>query len=362
MENSGPVGGIVAVLIHGIGNPKPGSVKRQAEELLANAGVPNDRVHEFNWNQYVAQPVTLGFLSPRSLSELCAALLNAAWLGFERENRLVRTGALLLEFALGLFPLFIAALLLRRYPDAAKPIVPVECCASLRSLRDAFLHDWAPVVGGIACLILAMAAIYRSRHMLVAAARRVLLLAIPDPVALCRVGSLHGDHPLLCHVPGRIVLAIGLLAGASGRPCHAPYRGVSHRRGPGRCRRHRTPGETDGGCSPLSWHALIQERPARPTQDLHHGPSPIEDTRLLLVAHSLGSVIAADCLTDPDSPLDPDADSCLMTLGSPFRRFFARFFCQVYPPPAEIARSIRTRFPRFAYRWTHLGTKRFCGE
>ena len=205
MENSGPVGGIVAVLIHGIGNPKPGSVKRQAEELLANAGVPNDRVHEFNWNQYVAHPVTLGFLSPRSLSELCAALLNAAWLGFERQDRLVRTGALLLEFALGLFPLFIAALLLRRYPDAAKPIVPVECCASLRSLRDAFLHDWAPVVGGIACLILAMAAIYRSRHMLVAAARRVLLLAIPDPVALCRVGSLHGHHPLLCHVPGRIV-------------------------------------------------------------------------------------------------------------------------------------------------------------
>src|ERR1700730_16092379 len=164
MENSGPVGGIVAILIHGIGNPKAGSVKLQAQELLAKAGVPNDHVHEFNWNQYVAHPVTLGFLSPRSLSELCAALLNAAWLGFDRENRLVRTGVLLLELCLGLFPLFIAALLLKRYPDAARPVIPDECCASLRSFPNVLLHDWAPAVVGFSCLVVVMAAMYRSRH------------------------------------------------------------------------------------------------------------------------------------------------------------------------------------------------------
>ena len=360
MENSGPVGGIVAILIHGIGNPKPGSVKRQAQELLANAGVPNDHVHEFNWNQYVAHPVTLGFLSPRSLSELSAALLNAAWLGFERENRLVRTGALLLEFALGLFPLFIAALLLKRYPDAARPIIPVECCAPLRSLRDAFLHDWPPVVGGIACLILAMAAIYRSRHMLVAAARRVLLLAVWPLVHLLllpflipwhfaalvaftvitrscvtfRVESFSQPDYWLELLVGLALLLIGafLIVGALvGAGVIAPqvklmadvvrYLGVPSYRN--------------------SLHGQLRTF----ITDLHLS----KNTRLLLVAHSLGSVIAADCLTDPDSPFDPDADVCLMTLGSPLRRFFARFFCQVYPPPAEIARSIRTRFPRFAW-------------
>jgi hypothetical protein len=119
MQPRAPIRHINAILIHGIGNPKPGSVKRQAEELLARAGVPHDHVHEFNWNQYVAHPVTLGFLSPRSLSELSEALLNAAWFGFESENRIVKIGMLLFELDLGLFPLLLRHFYLN---DSQKPL------------------------------------------------------------------------------------------------------------------------------------------------------------------------------------------------------------------------------------------------
>jgi hypothetical protein len=143
MENSGPVsqGGIDAILFHGIGNPKPGSVKLQAQDLLAKAGLPNDRVHEFNWNQYVDQPVLRGFLLPRNLSELSEALLNAAWLGFERENRVLWTGTLLLEIVLGLFPLLVGMLLLKRYPDAASAIIPTSAASQFGQLPVCWSTD-----------------------------------------------------------------------------------------------------------------------------------------------------------------------------------------------------------------------------
>jgi len=347
-------------LIHGIGNPKPGSVKRQARELLAKAGVPDDHVHEFNWNQHVAQPVTRGFLSPRNLSELCEALLNAAWLGFEREDRFFKTGVLLLELTLGLFPLFIAALLLKRYPDAARTIIPDECCSSLRRLPDILFHGWAFAVGCIAGLMSAIATIYRSGRLLAAAVRRVLLLVfwplvhflllpflIPWHFAALmaftvitrscirfRVESIsQPDYwlELLTGLALLIIVAVLIVGALVGAGVIAPqvkliadvirYLGLP------------------------AYRSGLHER----LKTFIAGTDESRRSRLLLIAHSLGSVIAADFLSDPNCPLDHDADVCLITLGSPLRRFFARFFGQVYPPPAEIARSIRTRFPRFVW-------------
>jgi hypothetical protein len=71
--------------------------------------------------------------------------------------------------------------------------------------------------------------------------------------------------------------------------------------------------------------------------------------RVFLIAHSLGSVIVVDFLSDSGCPLDPNSDICLITLGSPLRRFLARFFGQVYPQPTELARWIRARFHRFVW-------------
>jgi len=214
---------------------------------------------------------------------------------------------------------------------------------------------------GFACLVVVvMAAMYRSRHMFVAAARRVLLLAvwplvhflllpflIPWHLAALvaftvitrscvtfRVESFSQPDYWLEILIGLALLLIGaflVLGALVGAGVIAPqvklmadivrYLGLpSYRKG-------------------------LHVRLRTFITELHLSKT----TRVLLVGHSLGSVIAADCLTDPDCPLDPDSDVCLITLGSPLRRFFASFFGQVYPPPADIARSIRMRFPRFAW-------------
>ena len=207
----------------------------------------------------------------------------------------------------------------------------------MRSARlpDVFLHDWATVVGGIACLTVAIAAGYRSRHMLVAAARRVLLLAVWPLVhflllpflipwhfaalvaftvitrscVMFRVESFSQPDYWLEILIGLALLLIGafLVVGALvAAGVIAPqvklvadvvrYLGLpSYRNG-------------------------LHVRLRTFITELHLS----KNTRVLLVAHSLGSVIAADCLTDPDCPLDPDSDVCLITLGSPLRRFFAQ--------------------------------------
>jgi hypothetical protein len=362
MENSGPIGAnnIDAILIHGVGNPRPGSVKRQAQDLLTKAGVPSDRVHEFNWNQYVDQPVTHGFLSPRNLSELGAAVLNTAWLGFEDENRLIKMMALLLELVLGFFPLVVATFILQRYPEAARAIIPGECCKSFRSVPGLFISGWGAAVFCLAFLVLAISILHGSRRLIIAAGRRVVLLVmwpfmhlmllpflIPWHAAALvaftvvtrscmtfRVNSItQPDYWLeILTGLGLLFIVAFLIAGAMiGAGVIAPqvklladvirYLGLP------------------------PYRNALHDRLRRFIADIR-GP---ESGRVLLIAHSLGSVIAIDFLSDPGCPLAPDSDISLITLGSPLGRLFARFFGQVYPQPPQLARWIRQRFPRFIW-------------
>ena len=362
MQDGGPIDAdhIDAILIHGIGNPKPGTVKRQAQDLLAKAGVPNDRVHEFNWNQYVGQPVTYGFLSPRNLSELSCALLNAAWLGFECENRVAKTIVLLLELSLGLFPLIVGIFLLERYPDATRAIVPDECCKSFRSLPVLFSHAWASAIPFLAVLALAVSTLYRSLSLVAAAVRRIVMLLVWPLMHLLllpflipwhaaafvafavvtrscmtfRVESIsQPDYWLEIQAAlGLLFIVAFLIIGALvGAGVIAPqvklvadvirYLGLP------------------------PYREALQDR-LRALMTKIRGSN---GGRVILIAHSLGSVIAVDFLTSPNCPLAPDSDICLITLGSPLRRFFARCFSQIYPQPPKLELLIRARFPRFVW-------------
>jgi hypothetical protein len=71
---------------------------------------------------------------------------------------------------------------------------------------------------------------------------------------------------------------------------------------------------------------------------------------LIIVAHSLGSVIAIDSLVNGEVWCKKDCVT-LITLGSPLRRYFFRFFPRLYFPPTanDSSRMIASRI--LAFRW-----------
>jgi hypothetical protein len=74
--------------------------------------------------------------------------------------------------------------------------------------------------------------------------------------------------------------------------------------------------------------------------------------RVVVIAHSLGTVIMTDVLRH--LPLDAlrDRELVLVTCGSPLRRLFAPFFPSAYPAPVATYRTLKRRFP--GLRWVNV--------
>ncbi|WP_263380960.1 lysophospholipase [Granulicella paludicola] len=73
-------------------------------------------------------------------------------------------------------------------------------------------------------------------------------------------------------------------------------------------------------------------------------------TSVVLVSHSLGTVIAADTLRQ----FAPNRfeEIVFVTSGSPMARMFGRFFPAAYPPPKALHQQFCSRYPRF--RWVNV--------
>jgi hypothetical protein len=71
---------------------------------------------------------------------------------------------------------------------------------------------------------------------------------------------------------------------------------------------------------------------------------------VVIVSHSLGTVIAVDTLRQCSR--DRFGDVVFITCGSPLARIFCRFFPAAYPPPELLYRELCSRFHRF--RWANL--------
>lgn len=79
-----------------------------------------------------------------------------------------------------------------------------------------------------------------------------------------------------------------------------------------------------------------------------------ETNRIVLAAHSLGSVIAVDALLSIDqSVLPPNVRIDLITMGSPLRRIMCRFFGLVYLHPARLYEALSVRFAG-RFRWVNV--------
>jgi len=72
---------------------------------------------------------------------------------------------------------------------------------------------------------------------------------------------------------------------------------------------------------------------------------------LVIMAHSLGSVIAVDTLVNMAKAGDPP-QVMLITMGSPLKQLFQRFFPEIWPAVADVCRYLQTTLPRFS--WSNI--------
>ena len=74
-----------------------------------------------------------------------------------------------------------------------------------------------------------------------------------------------------------------------------------------------------------------------------------KNKRLVLLTHSLGTVVAVDALiNDPESFRDFRSIT-VITMGSPLKRFFSAWFPKIYTEPAEALDFLRRRYNQFSW-------------
>jgi hypothetical protein len=78
----------------------------------------------------------------------------------------------------------------------------------------------------------------------------------------------------------------------------------------------------------------------------------VPEPHLLILAHSLGSVIATDHLLTDQAIVPKLARLSVITMGSPIKRLFWRFFPEICPSPQSIALALSQRVEGF--RWINL--------
>jgi hypothetical protein len=72
----------VLIAIHGVGNPVTGEIEKLVRDSLAAGRVENVDVREFNWNAPGLYPLKAGSLRAQSTEDLARGLLKAASIGF----------------------------------------------------------------------------------------------------------------------------------------------------------------------------------------------------------------------------------------------------------------------------------------
>jgi hypothetical protein len=77
-----------------------------------------------------------------------------------------------------------------------------------------------------------------------------------------------------------------------------------------------------------------------------------QNAEILLMTHSLGTAIAVDYLAQLPTEIRSAGTIHLVTMGSPLKRYFARFWPGFYPCPADFAAFFTGNLPNF--RWVNV--------
>jgi hypothetical protein len=405
------------IAIYGVGNPAPGDVERSLSATLSAVDAAFD-VHEFDWNAFAPH-------APRARNRLwrygrlfSGSFAAAAWFrttrtaGLERLRTAVDAavhvlwagtqsafltmsaaaavlhlgGAASVLFSSWLQPLTMSGVLPGDVGSRAASVSSDVLVVTLELIRYGTTATLALVAASLSIAVL-QAVMCRSMRPLPITVRRHVFLLLLGPCALLSLILFHREDresPLAVMESGGYWILMALGIGAMGA--------ISIFLGGARTTlgwitampaillaivignmliqflRGRAAPAWLGGAKVLldiglyvgmpSYRATIQANLDRIVATIPERST----TPIWIVAHSLGSVIALDSLTN--SPAWTSADRVrLVTLGSPIRRFFIRFFPHAFFEPRidDAARTVAGRLAEFTWlnafrRFDYIGT------
>lgn len=384
------------IAIHGVGNHEPDRIRERVREAFQRAGLTDD-ISEFNWDSFadhsirrVRDGVTLLNQTAGSISHAAALPLPATAGRVDRLLQRIGEGLYHSVFRVlvagGLTLLLVGPLLqlLVQVPSAAFASIAWDSFAWIRTATPIVVLAGALTLLALASLDLARSAIAVSLAPLRVTARRAALLLLQPVILLLtvpvsvRFGSglmtLAGSMVPLAFLSIALNLVISPLFGNRGEL----MTGIGH-----------TGLLVAGAAAVGGLHVLLRNGwiggPLKILLDIvrYMGAPAYRATvqanfddrvkaaldasgdggrQVVLLAHSLGTVIALDSLVNSTVWRSSDA-VVLVTMGSPIRRFFIRFF-PGYLFPASVdgaARLVASRLRAFTWinihrRWDYVGT------
>jgi hypothetical protein len=342
---------IKLIIVHGVGPFKKDDVLEAVRRLSQQYGVSAEGVFAFNWDQLVGRVFSATGFNIGVLSELSVGILNAANLGFLSGLPYVGVPRAL-SFLLSLYTLVLQCAAILFFP----------CFVGLffsERLRVAALFTVAVylVIAGLALLL--------SQHPLTAGAamfRRAVFLfswpllysaALPTGFGLFAVlviplmplpfffmdhlgttsfmqsifyvAAMWGSITAVFLIIALAVWAIQLVASPTLKVCADIFRYIG------------VP----------SYREALQGALTRELENLAEGCR-----HMVVVGHSLGSIIAVDSLLNRSSILERLPRLDLITMGSPLKRVFSRGFPEIFGSPADIFDELSTRYSGF--RWINI--------
>jgi hypothetical protein len=330
------------LIIHGVGDFDEATITAEVRALATKYGIAASDVSAFNWDREIGAPFKGFDLDLAILAELGGGLLNLANLGFLQTSRaycgipqwyirlqnwLFALAQLGLSFLVLLFP---CAILNKSYKlglmSAVATLVALAAVGALLSFstKGVIVHFRRLVVTILWPVFhfLAVPVGFQVIELVGAIASVRIFLTLDE--------SIHSGAILGSLVSSVVMIVVTLipiwLISRVTNPVLkvlsdiARYIGlVKHRR---------------------TLQCMLAKRFEQVTADCDH---------LIILAHSLGSVIAVDTMLENKKAFANLRQLDFITMGSPLRRMFHRFFPEIYSSVEAIHEELRKHIPRFGW-------------
>jgi len=343
--------GDVVFLVHGVGSAEPGALAQEARPVLQPFSIQPLDVHEYNWHQIVGYP--LGSKSWLQ-SSITISYLTAIMAGFRGavQSSVSQTRSRFSRLTLQTLALASDALVLCW---CVAPIFLMEGALAKTADRIPSALKWTLIGSAWVNVIIIFAGIafvtgvsvpaWFRRALLIIIRPYILITYVPFLLPLGRVSMELAAiitssvlfvalalAPLLWHVHISLVDAVRITSSLAGiilgfgfvstfllvyllSPLLKIVSDI-----------FRYAGDAD-------YREEIQSRMVEKVRAI----GSLRDRRVFLVGHSLGSVIALNSLLRSDSPWSEAKQIVLVTMGSPLKRLFNRFFPEWCADPASMA-------------------------
>jgi hypothetical protein len=342
------------LIVHGVGSFAEATVLGNVSELAKTYGVDPADVHAFNWDKHVKRVFTLASFDVEALSRLCAGMLNGSNLGFLQEKNYVGLPIWYVA-CLNLHSLFVQLSGILFLPA----LVTLYFFSQARLALEIFLSIYAAlIIGSFFCskrgwdAVRAMSRravltvcwpIFYTAALPVGFGAIVLILIIPA----LRIRSFFMNNLSLMSssswsdiFTGVVLMCLSLLTIIGTNLIATAIQSVA-------APTLKVLADVFCYIGLSGYRETLQRNLAIELSEIAHGCN-----HLVVVAHSLGSVIVADSLLRDPGILEGVSKVDLVTMGSPIKRLFHFGFPELFASPEDIYSALSASLSNF--RWINI--------